>query len=87
MAPTNPLTVLLLGAGGREHALAWKLSQSSRVQAIYVCPGNGGTSTVPKTTNISVNASDFPALVKFALENKVRRAAGYYLFPNSRVLG
>ncbi|KFA46552.1 hypothetical protein S40293_08426 [Stachybotrys chartarum IBT 40293] len=59
--------VLLIGNGGREHALAWKLSQSSRVEAIFVVPGNGGTATCPKVTNVSsVSAEDFPGLVQFA---------------------
>lgn len=41
--PLADIKVLLLGAGGREHALAWKLAQSDRIAKIYVCPGNGGT--------------------------------------------
>ncbi|KAJ6503291.1 aminoimidazole ribonucleotide synthetase [Mycena vitilis] len=64
--------ILLLGGGGREHALAWKLVQSPLVEHIFVCPGNGGTNQLPKTTNVSaVSASDFPALVKFAVENEL----------------
>ncbi|KAJ7070804.1 aminoimidazole ribonucleotide synthetase [Mycena amicta] len=65
------MRILLIGSGGREHALAWKLSQSSLVDHIYVCPGNAGTDQLPKTTNISVNPSDFPALVAFALDNQL----------------
>ncbi|KAJ7361497.1 aminoimidazole ribonucleotide synthetase [Mycena albidolilacea] len=65
------IRVLLLGSGGREHALAWKLVQSPLVVHIFVSPGNGGTSQLPKTTNISVSAADFPALVAFAIENQV----------------
>ncbi|MCJ1406497.1 hypothetical protein MMC19_000562 [Ptychographa xylographoides] len=66
------LTILLIGNGGREHALAWKLSQSSKVQSIFVVPGNGGTATVSKVTNIShVKANDFQALMAFAKESKV----------------
>lgn len=66
------LRILLLGSGGREHALAWKLAQSSLVDHIYVCPGNGGTIGEPKTTNLdSVPASDFPALVNWAVSNEV----------------
>jgi phosphoribosylamine--glycine ligase len=69
---TSNLQILLVGNGGREHALAWKLSQSPRVSQIYVCPGNGGTATLAKAKNItSVSASDFAGLSKFALENKV----------------
>lgn len=66
------LHVLLIGNGGREHALAWKLSQSLRVASIFAVPGNGGTATCPKTQNISsVSAEDFPALVAFAQSNGV----------------
>ncbi|KZT30731.1 phosphoribosylamine--glycine ligase [Neolentinus lepideus HHB14362 ss-1] len=65
------LRVLVLGSGGREHALAWKLAQSPLVQDIFVCPGNGGTSQCPKTQNLSILPSDFPAIVKFAVENQV----------------
>ena len=42
-ASSSELSILLLGAGGREHALAWKLAQSKRVKKVWVCPGNGGT--------------------------------------------
>ena len=66
------MKILLIGNGGREHALAWKLSQSPRVEAIFAVPGNGGTATCPKVTNVSsVSAEDFPALVKFAQEQNV----------------
>lgn len=65
------LRILVLGSGGREHALAWKLSQSSLVQQIFVCPGNGGTSQVPKTKNVSVGGNSFNELVAFAVEEKV----------------
>jgi phosphoribosylamine--glycine ligase/phosphoribosylformylglycinamidine cyclo-ligase len=54
-SPTSSLSILLLGAGGREHALAWKLAQSSRVARIVVCPGNGGTAMMGgKVSNISI---------------------------------
>lgn len=66
------LRVLLIGNGGREHALAWKLSQSPRVETIFAVPGNGGTATCPKVTNVTtVSAEDFPALVDFAQSNGV----------------
>ncbi|KAJ7246284.1 bifunctional purine ADE1 [Mycena haematopus] len=66
------IRILLLGSGGREHALAWKLSQSPLVDHIFVCPGNGGTNQLPQTTNVSsVSPADFPALVAFANENQV----------------
>lgn len=63
----DPLRILLVGNGGREHALAWKLSQSNRVEAIFVVPGNGGTATCAKVTNVNnVKSDDYPALVAFA---------------------
>lgn len=65
------LRILVLGSGGREHALAWKLAQSPLVGQIYVCPGNGGTSQVPKTTNVTVGSNTFPELVAFATQEKV----------------
>jgi phosphoribosylamine--glycine ligase/phosphoribosylformylglycinamidine cyclo-ligase len=62
----------LLGNGGREHTLAWKLAQSERVEEIHVLPGNGGTHTLPKCHNISsVSAADFPALVKHCKESNL----------------
>ena len=59
----------MIGGGGREHALAWKLAQSSHVETVFVAPGNAGTATEPKLENISVDASDFAALASFAKEN------------------
>lgn len=68
----EPLRILLVGNGGREHALAWKLSQSARVESIIAVPGNGGTATCEKVTNnTSVKANDYPGLVAFAKENKI----------------
>ncbi|KAI0603184.1 phosphoribosylglycinamide synthetase [Biscogniauxia sp. FL1348] len=67
-----PLRILLIGNGGREHAIAWKLSQSSLVESIIAVPGNGGTATCPKTTNVtSVSADDFPALLDLARNNNI----------------
>ncbi|MCJ1381057.1 hypothetical protein MMC17_004166 [Xylographa soralifera] len=68
------LTILLVGNGGREHALAWKLSQSSRVKKVYVVPGNGGTGAggLNKVENVShVKPDDFDALMAFAKEKEV----------------
>ena len=65
--------ILLVGNGGREHALAWKLSQSPKVSIIYAIPGNGGTATLPKVKNVTVEYSsqDFTPLVDFAREYQV----------------
>lgn len=66
------IKVLLIGNGGREHALAWKLSHSPRVEVIFAVPGNGGTATCPKVTNVdSISAEDFSGLVKFSQSNGV----------------
>ncbi|KAI9801222.1 MAG: hypothetical protein M1825_003496 [Sarcosagium campestre] len=67
------LRVLLIGKGGREHALAWKLSQSSRVEEIFVVPGNGGTQAgLPNVSNIiDVAENDYPGLVVLAQRLKV----------------
>ncbi|KAM3071957.1 Bifunctional purine biosynthetic protein ADE1 [Clarireedia jacksonii] len=66
------IRILLVGNGGREHALAWKLSQSPLVESIIAVPGNGGTSTCPKVINdSSVKADDYPGLVALAQKNNV----------------
>ncbi|KAI0066453.1 aminoimidazole ribonucleotide synthetase [Artomyces pyxidatus] len=65
------LRVLILGSGGREHALAWKLQQSSLVEHIYVCPGNGGTDSTSKVTNISLTSTGFEELVTWSVSNEI----------------
>ncbi len=65
------LTILIIGNGGREHALVWRLSQSPTVNRIYVCPGNGGTVLESKAVNVNLSPSDFPSLVDFSLKNEV----------------
>jgi phosphoribosylamine--glycine ligase/phosphoribosylformylglycinamidine cyclo-ligase len=68
----SSLRILLIGNGGREHALAWKLAQSPLVESIIAVPGNGGTARVPKTTNdSSVSADNYPGLVDLARKNGV----------------
>jgi phosphoribosylamine--glycine ligase len=63
------LKVLVIGGGGREHALAWKLAQSPRLQAVYVAPGNGGTALDPRLENIPL--IDVVALRKWAQQEKI----------------
>ncbi len=63
------MNILILGSGGREHALAWKLSQSNNLTQLFVAPGNAGTAGIAKNVTIGVN--DFNAIGKFVLENSV----------------
>ena len=63
------MKVLVIGGGGREHALAWKLAQSQRVQKVYVAPGNGGTATEPGVVNVDI--ADPAALAEFAAAEKI----------------
>lgn len=63
------MNILLIGAGGREHALAWKLKQSSLCSNLFIAPGNAGTATCG--TNIPIATTDFDALAIFAAEQKI----------------
>lgn len=63
------MNILLLGSGGREHALAWKISQSPKVDQLYIAPGNAGTSSVG--INVDMSATDFPKIKEFVLANNV----------------
>lgn len=63
------MKLLLLGSGGREHALAWKIAQSPKIEKIFIAPGNAGTEFVGE--NVPINATDFPALKTFVLEQGV----------------
>jgi len=65
------MKVLIIGEGGREHALAWKVSQSKLVSKIYVAPGNGGTQIEKGITNIAIKAEDIRSLAEFAIDNEV----------------
>ncbi len=63
------MKLLLLGSGGREHALAWKIAQSNKVEKLYIAPGNAGTEDVGE--NVAIKADDFEALKSFAVEKGV----------------
>jgi phosphoribosylamine--glycine ligase len=65
------MKVLIVGGGGREHALAWKCAQSPRVKAVYCAPGNAGTAREPKVRNLAIGAEDIPSLVRFARRAQV----------------
>ena len=63
------MKILIVGSGGREHALAWKIAQSPRAERVFVSPGNAGTAG--DAENVDIRSDDFPALVKFAKEHEV----------------
>ena len=65
------MKILIVGGGGREHALAWIAAQSTQVETVYVAPGNAGTVTENKITNIEINAEDIDALKIFAEKESV----------------
>jgi phosphoribosylamine--glycine ligase len=65
------MKILIIGGGGREHALAWKIAQSSRAEKIFIAPGNAGTATEPKCENVAINAEDVAGLLRFAQQNKI----------------
>lgn len=63
------MNVLIVGSGGREHALAWKIGQSPRVKRVFVAPGNAGTAL--DAENVDISPTDFPRLIKFAKQNEI----------------
>jgi phosphoribosylamine--glycine ligase len=65
----NNMKILLLGSGGREHALAWKIAQSPKLTQLFIAPGNPGTATVG--TNLPIAADNFPALKTAVIENQI----------------
>jgi phosphoribosylamine---glycine ligase len=65
------MKVLIVGHGGREHALAWKAAKSNSVEKIYVAPGNAGTANENKTENVPINSTDLPKLLDFAKHNQI----------------
>ena len=65
------MKVLIIGGGGREHALAWKTAQSARVQKVFVAPGNAGTARETKCENVAIAAEDVDGLLQFAQSKKI----------------
>ncbi|PBQ30016.1 phosphoribosylamine--glycine ligase [Shewanella algae] len=65
------MQVLVIGGGGREHALAWKAAQSPAVETVFVAPGNAGTALEPKLENLAIEATDIPALQAFAKQQQI----------------
>ena len=65
------MNVLIVGGGGREHALAWKASQSAEVETVYVAPGNAGTAMEPGVENVPIRADDIDALVRYSREQDI----------------
>lgn len=65
------MNILIIGNGGREHALAWKAAQSPLADIVYVAPGNTGTARETKVQNVAISATDIPALVAFAKEKNI----------------
>ncbi len=65
------MKVLIVGGGGREHALAWKVAESLQVNEVFVAPGNAGTANEPKVSNIDIGAEEIDALLDFAREKRI----------------
>jgi phosphoribosylamine--glycine ligase len=65
------MNILIIGSGGREHALAWKAAQNPDIGTVFVAPGNAGTATDAKLQNVNIDVLDFPALADFAINNDV----------------
>ena len=63
------MKLLLLGSGGREHALAWKIAQSSKIEKLFIAPGNAGTASVGE--NVPLKADDFEGIKTFVLQHAV----------------
>lgn len=65
------MNILVLGSGGREHALAWKIAQDAQVTQVFVAPGNAGTATEDKCKNVELDILDNPAIIEFAQSNQI----------------
>ena len=65
------MNILIIGNGGREHALAWKVRQSPLADKVFVAPGNAGTALEEGIENVNISGTDLTALVQFAQENQI----------------
>ena len=65
------MKILIIGGGGREHALAWKIAQSDLVERVYVAPGNAGTAAEPRTENVAIGVDQLDALAGFAADARI----------------
>ena len=79
------MNILLLGSGGREHALAWKIAQSEKCEKLFIAPGNAGTASVGE--NVDIKADDFESLKKFAVYNNIDMIVGIAIAPITRWTG
>ena len=79
------MKILLLGSGGREHALAWKIAQSEKCEKLYIAPGNAGTSNCGE--NVAIKADDFEAIKQFVVDNKINMVVVGLEDPNIPVIG
>ena len=65
------MNLLIVGSGGREHAMAWKMAQSPKLNKLFIAPGNAGTELESKTENVAISADDLEGLKLFALDNNI----------------
>lgn len=65
------MNVLIIGAGGREHALGWKAAQNPEVETVFIAPGNAGTALEPKLENVDIGVEDIDGLLEFAQNNSI----------------
>ena len=65
------MNILIIGSGGREHALAWKCAQDNFVKHVFVCPGNAGTHLENKVSNIEIESNDFDAIENFCVKENI----------------
>ena len=65
------MNILIIGSGGREHALAWKCAQDNSVKHVFVCPGNAGTYLENKVSNVEIDSNDFDAIENFCVKENI----------------